>query len=152
MAGLFESLTSDAVFTVAHSILYVGTSLGFSLRPMVSKGLNLVRGCLRVATAVQQLAGPALFFPGGLVGMILRHFFRMFNLIFFPQLLAFTGGLAVAMGLACLLAVPKLFAKIYKFVSTQVMKGVHVVFKQAQRKLYSPISPFLPAKRLGALG
>ncbi|KAL8443082.1 hypothetical protein Emag_006109 [Eimeria magna] len=96
LASIFEALNSDAVFTIANSLLYVGTSLGYALKPMVSKRLRVFEGCLKATMAVQNLLGPPSLVLGGFLGMILRSFFRMFNLIFFPSLLAFTSGLAVA--------------------------------------------------------
>lgn len=132
LPGFFEALTSDAVFTIAHSMLYVGTSLGYSFKSMLQSRLTLVKSCLRVAMAVQNIAGAAHVFPVGVVGVVLRLFLRAFNMVFFPQLLAMTGGLTVAMGLACLTGVPRLFAKIYKFVTTRVTRGVIAAIKYAQ--------------------
>ncbi|CDJ46997.1 hypothetical protein, conserved [Eimeria brunetti] len=131
-AGLFESLASESIFTIAHSLLHTGASLGFSFQPMLSSGLRLVQGCVRMAMKIQSLAGPALLLPGGVVGTVLRHFIRAFNLIFFPPLLAVTGGLAGAMGVACLLGVPTLFSELYNFVSSRVLKGVSAVYKHTQ--------------------
>lgn len=133
-AGLFESLASESIFTIAHSILHTGASLGLSLQPMLTSGLRLVQGCVKMAMKIQTMAGPALLLPGGVVGTVLQHFLRAFNLIFFPPLLAVTGGLAGAMGVACLLGVPTVLSEIYNFVSTKVLRGVTAVYKHTQRK------------------
>lgn len=79
------------------------------------------------------------------MGTILQYFLRALNLIFFPPLLAITGGLAGAMGVACLLGIPPLFEQLYNFAKTKVLKGVRAVFKHAQRKLDPFTVPqFLP--------
>ncbi|KAL8269892.1 hypothetical protein Esti_006177 [Eimeria stiedai] len=91
LASVFEALNSDAVFTIANSLLYVGTSLGYALKPMV-----------------------------------------MFNLIFFPPLLAFTSGLAVAVGVACLTGFPRILAKAFKFAEKQVLEGISAAYKYTQ--------------------
>ncbi|KAL8432451.1 hypothetical protein ACSSS7_004632 [Eimeria intestinalis] len=132
LASIFEALNSDAVFTIANSLLYVGTSLGYALKPMVSKRLRVFEGCLKVTMTVQNLLGPPSMVLGGFLGMILHSFFRMFNLIFFPSLLAFTSGLAVAVGVACLTGFPRMLAKAFKFVEKQIMKGVSIAYKHTQ--------------------
>ncbi|CDI87506.1 hypothetical protein, conserved [Eimeria praecox] len=131
-AGLFESLASESIFTIAHSILHTGASLGFSFKPMLTSGLKLVQGCLKMAMSIQSIAGPAFLLPGGVVGTILQYFIRAFNLVFFPPLLAVTGGLAGAMGVACLLGVPTLLSEVYNFVSAKVIKGVTALYKHTQ--------------------
>ncbi|KAL8424983.1 hypothetical protein Efla_004460 [Eimeria flavescens] len=90
LSSMFEALTTDAVFTVANSILYVGTR------------------------------------------MVFRSFFRIFNLLFFPPLAAFTSGLAVAVGVTCLTGIPRLLAKVFKLIKVQVVKGITAAFKLTQ--------------------
>lgn len=148
LPSFFEALTSDAVFTIAHSMLYVGASLGYSFKSILKSRLTFMKSCLKVAMAVQNIAGAPHVFPVGVVGVILRLFLRAFNMVFFPQLLAMTGGLTVAMGLACLTGIPRLFAKIYRFVTTHVIKGVIAAIKYAQGEFSFTGVEVLPKDRL----
>lgn len=137
LASIFDALSSDAVFVVANSILYVLGSLGFTkgMGLGYATGLSFVQGCKRAAMAVQGLAGLPSLLPTGILGIFVHSFLKMFNLILFPQLVALTSGLALALGVACLLQIPLLFSKVDKYLPKLLAKGSQAVFKNIQSRI-----------------
>ncbi|XP_026194080.1 uncharacterized protein LOC34622805 [Cyclospora cayetanensis] len=131
-ASVFQSLASDSVFTVAHSLLYVVHSLGLGIRYVSESGARLVPGCLKTAMQIQHVAAPGPRFPGGIFGAFIRYFIRSFSMIMFPPLLALTGGLAAAMGVACLMGIPVLLSKIASFIAVKAINTSIPVYMHAQ--------------------
>lgn len=137
LSGIVEALRRDAVLTVAHTLQYLTSRLKLSFRSLVQKRSGLLKGCLQVTMQVQQWAFLPIMAPGGIIGLILRTILRMYNLLFFPALVSVTSAFAVALGMACLIGIPVVFAKVFDYIDRQVKTGVRKLHFAKQRKEFS---------------